>query len=162
MAGIDDVNRHPVLHTWSYKLAEAASYDSNHGNADPVQKRHTPRQKTRGLTPGGPSGLMRFNRSPSCGQVPQFLAVFFFAPKLPGFVLADPEFTGVGYYAHGNYRSSLGVPLLSKGETIGVFVLARSEVKEFTGKQIELVTTFADQAVIAIENTRLLRNSSED
>jgi hypothetical protein len=34
MAGIDDVNRHPVIHTWSYKLAEAAWYDSNHGNAD--------------------------------------------------------------------------------------------------------------------------------
>ena len=36
MAGIDDVNRHPVIHTWSYKLAEAAGYDSNHGNADLV------------------------------------------------------------------------------------------------------------------------------
>ena len=71
-------------------------------------------------------------------------------------VLADPEFSGVGYYAHGNYRTSLGVPLLSKGDAVGVFVLARFEVKEFTDKQIELVTTFADQAVIAIENVRLL------
>ena len=36
MAGIDDVNRHPVIHTWSYKLAEVSRYDSNHGNADLV------------------------------------------------------------------------------------------------------------------------------
>ena len=71
-------------------------------------------------------------------------------------VLADREFTGTGYYVHGNYRTSLGVPLSTKEETIGVFVIARSEVREFTEKQIKLVTTFADQAVTAIENARLL------
>ena len=76
-------------------------------------------------------------------------------------VLADPEFTGIGYYSRGNYRSSLGVPLSKKGETIGVFVLARSEVREFTQKQIKLVTTFADQAVIAIENVRLFNELRE-
>jgi two-component system, NtrC family, sensor kinase len=71
-------------------------------------------------------------------------------------VLADREFTGTGYYVHGNYRTSLGIPLSTKGETIGVFVIVWSEVRAFTDKQIKLVTTFADQAVIAIENARLL------
>jgi GAF domain-containing protein len=70
-------------------------------------------------------------------------------------VLTDPEFTGIGYQSSGKYRSNLGVPLLGKGQTIGAFLVARRDVRPFTEKQIKLVETFADQAVIAIENARL-------
>jgi signal transduction histidine kinase len=73
-------------------------------------------------------------------------------------VLADKDYTWSAAQKIGGYRAALGAPLLREGNVVGVIFVAKTVPQPYTDKQIELVTTFADQAVIAIENVRLFES----
>src|SRR5208282_2004064 len=76
-------------------------------------------------------------------------------------VQADPDYTMVGVSKRAGFHTILGLPLLREGNPIGVIILGRNTIRAFTDKQIELATTYADQAVIAIENVRLFESVEE-
>ena len=70
-------------------------------------------------------------------------------------VMNDPEFQFQEAATVGGFHTALGVPLMRQNTPIGVLFVARDKIEPFTQQQIDLIATFADQAVIAIENTRL-------
>jgi signal transduction histidine kinase len=76
-------------------------------------------------------------------------------------VLNDPEYTGAKAQEVGNFRTTLAVPMLRDGVPIGALGLSRSDVRPYSDKEIELASTFADQAAIAIENVRLFNEIEE-
>jgi len=122
---------------------------------------------TRPHPEGGYHHATRYNFSPEWEQMNETVRLYPGRGSLIGRVLlegkavqiadvkADPDYAFPEQQRVGGYRTLLGVPLLREGQPTGVLLLGRTRVEPFTDRQIELVQTYADQAVIAIENVRL-------
>jgi GAF domain-containing protein len=109
---------------------------------------------TYGFTPEWRDHFARYSGKPDRGSVFGRTIVEGGIVHIPD-VLADPEFARPEAQKLMGLRAALGVPLVREGRVFGVLSLLRLTPRPFTQKQIELVSTFADQAVIAIENARL-------
>ena len=113
-----------------------------------------PLAATYGLSSEQREHLQRYSNKPDRGSAYGRALIEGRTVHIPD-VLADPEFNRPQAPGAIGVRTAVGVPLMREGTAIGVLILLRRQPRPFTQKQIELIETFADQAVIAIENTRL-------
>jgi two-component system NtrC family sensor kinase len=129
-------------HVWLFRrVGEIYRWAASYGHSKEGHERVKQHMLTRRISPGRDSIVGRIALEGRPIQIAD--------------VLADPEYAAPKAQKIAQYRTGLGAPLLREGVPVGVIVLQRTDVRPFTDKQIELVTTFADQAVIAIENVRL-------